>query len=468
MRTVLILFLALTACTPQGPESPNIVIIFADDLAYADVGVYGATEIKTPHIDTLAREGVRLTSFYVSSPVCSASRAALLTGNYHRRVGISGALNPHSTHGISTSEMTFAELLKQKAYATAAVGKWHLGHLPAFLPTNHGFDSYFGIPYSNDMSPDPKNNPRERARQWPPLPLVQDLETIEEEPDQSQLIQRYTESAVSFIESNAGRPFFLYFAHTMPHVPLYPSAAFAGTSEQGTYGDVIQEIDWSVGEVMRALESTGIADNTLVIFTSDNGPWRVFGNHAGDCGPLRGRKGTVWECGIRVPFIARWPGHIKPNSVSDAYAMTIDLMPTIAGITGTTLPDHRIDGKDIWPVLTLSDPESPHEALFFYYSRQLQAIRAGNWKMILPHSYRLVDEYGSDGMPGTYVFPETELALYNLSTDIAESNDVASEHPEVVAHLSGLADSIRTALGDRELDIDGNEVRPAGQEGNPK
>ncbi len=459
--TILLLALALSACTRPTPP-PNIILIFADDLGYGDLGTYGASGYTTPHLDRLAAEGVRLTNFYVSSPVCSASRAALLTGNYNKRIGISGALNPHNTHGINANEMTMAELLKQKDYATAAVGKWHLGHLPAFLPTNHGFDSYFGIPYSNDMSPDPKNNPRERARRWPPLPLVQDLETIEEEPDQSLLIQRYTEQAVSFIQDNADRPFFLYYAHTMPHVPLYPSADFAGSSEQGTYGDVIQEIDWSVGEIMRTLSENGLDENTLVIFTSDNGPWQVFGNHAGECGPLRGRKGTTFECGIRVPFIARWPEHLHENSVSDAYAMTIDLLPTFAGLTGTKLPEHHIDGKDIWPVLTHATEESPHEALFFYYGRQLQAIRSGNWKLHLPHTYRVVDQVGADGFPGTYTFPETGLELYDLSLDIAESNDVAAEHPEVVTYLSGLADSVRAVLGDGPMGIEGVEVRPAG------
>ena len=356
--------------------------------------------------------------------------------------------------------MTIAELLKQKDYATAAIGKWHLGHLAPFLPTNHGFDYYYGIPYSNDMSPDQKNNPRERARKWPPLPLVENLETIEEEPDQRLITKKYTEKAVSFIEAHHDQPFFLYFAHTMPHAPLYTAEAFLGSSEQGAYGDVIQEIDWSVGQVMDALDHAGVSENTLVIFTSDNGPWRVFGNHGGNCGPLRGRKGTTWECGIRVPFIARWPEQIPANSVNDTYVATIDLLPTIAGITETSLPAHRIDGKDILPVLT-EQASTPHEALFFYYGRQLQAIRYQNWKLHFPHNYRFVEKYGADGFPGTYTHPKTGLELYDLSIDIAESSDVAEANPEVVSYLSQLADSMRQALGDRVLEIEGNEVRPA-------
>ena len=333
MRYCLLLLL-LCGCTPP---PPNIVIIFADDLGYADLGTYGATTFATPNIDGIAENGVRFTNFYVSSPVCSASRAALLTGSYHRRVGISGAFNPHSQRGLNSNETTIAELLKEQGYATAAIGKWHLGHHEPFLPTNHGFDSYFGIPYSNDMSPDPANNPRERARKWPPLPLVENLTTIEEEPDQSLITERYTEKAVDFIEANKKQPFFLYLAHTMPHVPLYTAPAFTGSSVQGAYGDVIQEIDWSTGQILKTLESLDLTDNTLVIFTSDNGPWRVFGNHGGECGNLRGRKGSVWECGIRVPFVAQWPGHIPAATIQDATAMTIDLLPTIAQRTGSAL-----------------------------------------------------------------------------------------------------------------------------------
>ena len=463
--TAIFLVCAISSFKCAGPPSanqPNIVLMFVDDLGYGDLEVYGAEGIRTPHLDKMAAEGIRLTDFYVSSPVCSASRASLLTGSYHPRVGIHGALNPISEIGLDGDETTLAELVRQAGYATAMVGKWHLGHHPEFLPTNHGFDRYVGIPYSNDMSPDPKNNPRERARRWPPLPLVRDLETIETEPDQSQLIRRYTAEALEFMRSNRDRPFFLYYAHTMPHVPLYISQTFAGSSERGLYGDVIQEIDGSVGEIVSALKESGIAENTLFIFTSDNGPWRVFGNHGGSCGPLRGRKGSVWECGVRVPFIAKWPGRIRAGVVSDTPAMTIDLLPTIAGITGTRLPVHKIDGRDVWPLLTGNiEGADPHDALYFYYGRQLQAMRAGRWKLHFPHTYRLVDQPGADGMPGTYVYPSTRLELYDLQNDLAESQDVAAEFPEVVARLSAKADSVRQELGDGVAEIEGSGVRPA-------
>ena len=463
-RSLIFLLLGLVGwrCTGDRTQQlPNIVIIFADDLGYSDVGTFGAEGFATPNLDAMAAAGVRLTDFYVSSPVCSASRAALLTGSYHRRVGISGALNPHSPIGIARNEMTLAELLKQAGYATAAVGKWHLGHHPEFLPVHHGFDRYFGIPYSNDMSPDPKNNPRERARKWPPLPLIRNETVIETEPDQSRLIERYTAEALSFIREHHGRPFFLYYAHTMPHVPLYASASYLGTSAQGLYGDVVQEIDASVGAIMGELERQGLIDNTLVIFTSDNGPWKVFGNHGGSCRPLRGSKGTVWEGGIRVPFIARWPGRIPAGALVDTPAMTIDMLPTIAYLTGTKLPEHPIDGVNIWQLLagTPIDAE-PHDVLFFYYQRQLQAMRAGRWKLHFPHTYRQVDRAGADGMPGTYIYPTTGLELYDLHADVAESVDVADEHPDVVRRLSAMAERMRKKLGDELSAYDGVEVRP--------
>ena len=439
----------ILGCTDNNEvRPPNIVIIFADDLGYGDVGVYGAEGFSTPNLDRLARNGVRLTDFYVSSPVCSASRAALLTGRYHRRVGISGALNPHSGKGIGSEEMTIGELVKQAGYATAAIGKWHLGHLSEFLPTNHGFDRYFGIPYSNDMSPDPKNNPRERARKWPPLPLVRGDSTIEFEPDQSMLIERYNAEALGFIRSNKDQPFFLYYAHTMPHVPLYTSEAYLGSSDQGLYGDVIQEIDGSVGKIVEELTRLNLIDNTLIVFTSDNGPWRLFGNHGGSCGELRGRKGTVWECGIRVPFIASWPGRIPAGFTNNVPTMTIDLLPTIARLTNSNLPTHEIDGVDIWPILTGESKVLPRENLYFYYARELQAMRSGKWKLQFPHTYRFVDEYGADGMPGVYTHPSTGLELYDLELDVAESNDVAAQHPDVIARLVAKADSIRTVLGE--------------------
>ncbi len=328
-------------------ETPNIVLIFTDDQGYGDVGVMGAKGFTTPNLDRLAAEGRTFTNFHVAQPVCSASRAALLTGCYPNRVGIHGALGPRVRHGLAQSEMTLAELLKQKNYATGMAGKWHLGSLPQLLPTHHGFDEYFGLPYSNDMWP---HHPEAKRGSYPPLPLIEGDQPIKvglDAADQEQLTTQYTERAVKFIERNKGGPFFFYLAHSMPHVPLHVSDKFRGKSAQGLYGDVIMEIDWSVGEIMRALERHGIAEKTLVIFTSDNGPWLSYGDHGGSAGPLREGKGTTWEGGTRVPCIMRWPGRIPAGTKSDAMLMTIDLFPTLAAITGATLPPQKIDGLDV-------------------------------------------------------------------------------------------------------------------------
>ncbi|MGZ8940387.1 MAG: sulfatase family protein, partial [Limisphaerales bacterium] len=367
--------------------APNVVLIYADDLGYADIGAFGATNIATPNLNRLAREGRKFTSFYVAQPVCSASRAALLTGCYPNRVGISGALGPKSKVGINKEEMTLAELVKQQRYATAIFGKWHLGHHPEFLPTRHGFDEYYGLPYSNDMWP---QHPEAKAGTYPDLPLIGGELTLELNPDQTQLTKDYTKRATKFIERNKERPFFLYLAHSMPHVPLYASEDFRGKSRAGLYGDVIEEIDWSVGEVMRALEEHALAENTLVIFTSDNGPWLSYGNHSGTAGELREGKGTVWEGGVRVPCIMRWPGRIPANTACDEPAMTIDLFPTIAALVGAELPEHRIDGKNIWPLIEgARGAKSPQEGYFFYYNaNDLLAVRSGEWKLVVPHEYR--------------------------------------------------------------------------------
>ncbi len=312
------------------------MLIFTDDQGYADVGVYGATGFTTPHLDRLASEGMRFTDFYVSQAVCSASRASLLTGSYAQRISIRGALNPYAEVGINPEEETIAEMLKKRGYATGIFGKWHLGHLEEFLPLQHGFDEYLGLPYSNDMWPiDYDGQPATGGNKmtYPPLPLVdgnETVETIEDLEGQATLTARYTERAVSFIERHKHEPFFLYLAHSMPHVPLGVSDKFKGHSAQGMYGDVIEEIDWSVGQVLAALDRHQLAENTLVIFTSDNGPWLNFGNHAGSAAPLREGKGTAFEGGPRVPAIMRWPGRIEAGSVSGRMASTIDILPTLA------------------------------------------------------------------------------------------------------------------------------------------
>jgi arylsulfatase A-like enzyme len=404
---------------------PNIVIIFADDLGYGDLGVYGHPLIKTPRLDTLASEGLKLTSFYASAPVCSASRYSLLTGRYAIRAGINGALMPESKTGLGADETTIADILKSAGYRTGMVGKWHLGSRPGFMPTEHGFDSYFGLLYSNDM-----------VRPWVqtdvPLRLYRGKQEAPGEVDNATLTERYTEEAVAFIRENKSRPFFLYLAHSMPHVPLGVSPRFAGRSANGRYGDVIEMLDWSTGQVLDALRDAGVAPDTLVIFASDNGPWmempprmlvepRIVRTDAGSAGPLRGSKGTSWEGGTRVPFLARWPGRIPAGAVSTDLARTMDILPTIAGIVGVPLPAGRaIDGQDIGAFLQGKGP-SPDE-WFFYYDAggRLEGVRDRRWKLHL-------------------TFPEKAepvAALFDLWVDPSERWDVAAEHSDIVTRLS--------------------------------
>jgi len=452
------------------PRLPNIVIIFTDDQGYADVGVFGARGFKTPNLDRMAREGCKFTNFHVAQPVCSASRTALLTGCYPNRLGIHGALGPGARHGIHDDEMTIAQLLKQKGYATGMAGKWHLGHHPQFLPTHHGFDEYFGLPYSNDMWP---HHPEAKPGAYPPLPLIegdQPLKVGLGHEDQEQLTTQYTERAVKFIERNQDRPFFFYLAHSMPHVPLHVSDKFKGKSQQGLYGDVIMEIDWSVGEVLKALKKHKLDDDTLVIFTSDNGPWLSYGNHAGSAEPLREGKGTCWEGGTREPCIMRWPGKIPAGKTSDAMLMTIDLLPTLAKLVGAELPKHRIDGLDVWPVMAgEKNAKNPHEAYLSYYEQnQLQAVTSGDgrWKLQLPHIFRTLAGRpgGTNGIPARYEQVKiAEPELYDLEQDVRERTNVASEHPEIVKRLLALAEQAREDLGDSLTGRQGSGVREPGR-----
>ena len=452
-----------TAANPPRPETPNVVIVFTDDQGYADVGVYGAVGYTTPHLDRLAAEGIRFTDFYAAQAVCTASRAALLTGCYPNRIGMLGALGPRSNIGISDGETTLAEMLRGAGYATAIYGKWHLGFQDRFLPTRHGFDEFYGIPYSNDMWP---LHP-ERPDAFPDLPLFENQQVVNPAvtpEDQERFTTEFTERAVDFIRRHADQPFFVYLAHPMPHVPLYVSDRFRGASEQGLYGDVIMEIDWSVGEILRTLAELELEERTLVVFTSDNGPWLSYGNHAGSAGPLREGKGTSWDGGHRVPFLARWPGQIPAGAVCREPAMTIDLLPTIAGLADADLPAHPIDGRDIWPLLA-GDPEarSPQEAYFFYWSRELQAVRAGPWKLHFPHSYRYLVEDGADGQPGRYAQRKTPLALFDLHNDLGQQVDLSGTYPEVVQRLKTLAEQARQELGDSRTGDSGTGVRPPGR-----
>jgi arylsulfatase A-like enzyme len=443
---------------------PNFVIVFADDLGYGDIGPFsdrtGDARPRTPNLDRMAAEGIRLTDFYVAQAVCSASRAALLTGAYSNRVGIRGALNHTAAYGLNPDELTIPEVLKARGYATAIYGKWHLGHRQPFLPRRHGFDEYVGIPYSNDMWP---RHPQQKNF-YPDLPLIEGDEVAALDPDQRQLTTWFTERAVGFIERHRDAPFFLYVPHPMPHVPLFVSDRFGKQTPGGLYGDVIAEIDWSVGQILDALRRNGLDDNTLVIFTSDNGPWLSYGNHAGSSGPFREGKATSFEGGVRVPFVARWPGRIPGGAVGRLPAMTIDLLPTLARLAGAPAPAGRpIDGRDIWPLLANQpDARAPHEALYFYWGGELHAVRSGRWKLHLPHPYQSLETAGRDGMPGRYVRRELPLSLFDLEQDPAETANVADRHPDVVKELLEHAERARGDLGDTLTKRTGANVRPAG------
>ncbi len=428
---------------------PNIVIVFVDDMGYGDLPSQGASGWEMPNLARLEQEGTRFTHFSVAQPVCSASRCALLTGCWPNRLGIHGALGPWSEVGLHEDETTLAELAKAKGYVTAAIGKWHLGYQPEFLPTRHGFDAFFGIPYSNDMWP---GHP-ERPKEWPPLPLIEGeatIERIDEISEQDSLTRRFTERAVAFVEQNGETPFLLYLAHPQPHVPLACDPSWKGTSEHGLYGDVMQEIDWSVGEVLNALDRVGAADDTIVIFSSDNGPWLSYGDHAGGTAGLREGKGTTFEGGLRVPCVIRWPGKVPAGHVEAAPWGSIDVVPTLAAAMRSPLP-RLVDGRDATGLMTGKAAHGREVSLYYYRTNELQAIRSGRWKLHLPHGYRSLEgrEGGTGGTPGQYTYGvQQELALYDLVSDPAETHDVKAEHPEVLAHLLAIAESARDDLGD--------------------
>ena len=476
LSAVAIAALPFDVVTGADDPPPNIVVIFIDDMGYADIGPFGARGYSTPNLDRMAREGMQFTDFVVSSAVCSASRSALLTGCYHQRIGIHGALGPRARIGINANEVTLAEICKQKGYATAIFGKWHLGHHPKFLPLQHGFDEYFGLPYSNDMWPlhpayaHLPPNAAKRKRGFPDLPLIEGNKIINPKvtgKDQEQLTTWYTEHAVDFIHRHKNHPFFLYVPHSMVHVPLFVSDKFRGKSKRGLFGDVVMEVDWSVGKIMEAIEEDGLREKTLVIFTSDNGPWLSYGEHAGSAGPLREGKGTEFEGGIREPTLMWWPGKIPAGTKCDELASTIDILPTVAALIGAELPKHPIDGKDIRPLM-FGKPgaRSPHEVFYCYYAGgQLHAVRDRRWKLHFPHKYRTLNGRpgGKDGMPVSYDTAEIGLALFDLKNDVGETTNVADQYPEVVRRLQALAERARTDLGDRLTGRKGKGVRPPGR-----
>lgn len=447
--------------------SPNIVLILMDDMGYGDIGRTGANQYETPNLDRLGAQGMQFTWYYCPQAVSSASRAGLLTGCYPNRVGISGALMPWATTGINPEETTIAEILKSKGYHTGIIGKWHLGHYKQFLPLQNGFDEYYGLPYSNDMWPvdfdgvpiklkDTTSN----KMKYPVLPLIEGNEKVGEVRDlsgQDKLTTDYTVRAVRFIESHKAEKFFLYFPHSMVHIPLGVSEKFRGKSKQGMYGDVMMEVDWSVGEILNALDQNGLSGNTLVIFTSDNGPWLNFGNHAGTTGGLREGKGTVWEGGQRVPCIMRWPGVIPAGTICSKLASSIDILPTLAMITGAELPDKKIDGVSILSLMRDEKSAAPRHELYYYYEQNsLEAVQRDFWKLVLPHKGRTYRDLkpGADGWPGK-TGTETILSpqLYDLRRDPGEWYDVAAFYPEKVRELQALVEVARKDLGD---DITGN------------
>ena len=420
---------AAAMATRSSGRPPNFVVIFVDDMGYGDLGCYGAEQIKTPRLDQMAAEGIRFTDFYCCAPVCTPSRAGLMTGRYPIRSGLTRVLFPNSKSGIDDSEITIAQVLQEQGYATACFGKWHLGHHPENLPTRHGFDYYYGVPYSNDMEV--------KRRGDPPLPLMRNEEIAEQPANQDTLTKRYTEEAIGFIRQHKHRPFFVYLPHTMVHIPLHVSDDFRDTSARGLYGDAVEEIDWSTGAILDEIKALDLDEDTLVCFTSDNGPWLVMEENGGSAGPLRDGKGTTFEGGMRMPCIARWPGSITPGRVEHAPASTLDFLPTFAALAGGTAPKDRvIDGKDITGVF-LGTGSRADEEFFYYHGQELRAYRSGKWKLKRPFKGKV---YGRALQHPTL--------LYDIVRDPGETTNLASQYPQVVARMEQAMDAFHGGLGE--------------------
>jgi len=442
----------------QSARKPNFIVILIDDMGYGDIGPFGSKVNRTPSLDRMAKEGMKLTSFY-AAPVCTPSRAQMMTGCYAKRVSLPKVIGPACPIGLSSDEKTVAQLLKEQGYVTMCIGKWHLGDQPEFLPTKHGFDHYIGLPYSNDMGSEHRVQAGKKAAaiksKVPPLPLVSDEKVMEAPAVQDKLTRLYTEEAIKFISTNKDKPFFLYLPHTAVHVPLNPGKEFAGKSANGRYGDWVEEVDWSVGEVFKTLRDLKLDSNTLVIFTSDNGPWLKKGTDGGVAGPLRGGKGSCWEGGVREPTIAWWPGRIEAGSSCDAMMSEIDVLPTLVGLSGGKVPaDRKIDGMDVWPLLSGRSKESPHDALCYFSFNNLDGVRSGPWKLLIAKQPGMTDTEAS-----------AKQLLFNLESDIGESLDVAARNPDVVKRLLALIGRMDKDLGKEGK---GLGVRPCGLVKKPK
>ena len=458
-----IMIIIFFGCNKSKDIPPNIVFILTDDLAYADLSSYGSDFIDTPNLDKMADDGVKMTSYYAPQAVCSASRAAILSGCYPNRLGISGAFGPKSKRGINPDELLLSEMLQSNNYKTGIFGKWHLGDAEKFMPTNHGFDEFYGILFSNDMWPFHPERPQDFPND---LMLYKNDKPVQVLIDQSDLTKNITDESIRFIEENKNNQFFLYIAHPQPHVPLFASKEFQGSTGEGLFADVISEIDFSVGRVIEALEKNNLSENTIVVFTSDNGPWLSYGDHAGSSGIFREGKGTAWEGGQRVPCIIKYPKEIMPKTIIDEPVMGIDWMPTFSFLTGSKLSENKIDGKNIWPLITQKEKKSPHQELYFYYRQnELHAVRSGDWKLYFPRTYRSLNgkQGGKDGMPVKYEYNQVKSnELYNLIDDPRELSNVYSENMEIAKKLEEIGERARNELGDKLTSREGVGVREIG------
>lgn len=458
--------MAAWAGISSAADYTNIILVNLDDVGYGDFSCNGAYGYTTPHIDQLASQGVRFTHFLAGQPISGASRAGLLTGCYPNRIGFSGAPGPDSNYGVHQDEMTMGELLKQKGYATAIFGKWHLGSQYQFLPLQNGFDEYYGLPYSNDMWP---FHPQQgEVFNFPDLPTYDGNEVVGYNTDQTRFTTDYTMRSIDFIKKNvqAGKPFFLYLAHNMPHVPLAVSDKFKGKSEQGLFGDVMMEIDWSIGEVWKTVQELGIEGNTLIVITSDNGPWTNYGNHAGSAAGLREAKATTFDGGNRVPCIVYWKGHTQAGTICNKLASNIDLFPTFAEISGAPLPQRKIDGVSILSLIEGKTDATPRTSFVYYYNKNdLEAVTDGEFKLVFPHKYVTYGAYapGNDGKPGKLATVELRVSeLYDLRRDPGERYNVLHQYPERAAKLMKIADEMRSQLGDDLTRVKGTENRKPG------